>query len=93
MKSPRRNAASASIDGKIYVFGGYNGSTALSSAEVYDPHEGVWRCLPPMCTKRSSASAVHIDGSVFVAGGYSGSSFLNSVEKYDIKMNQWFSHV
>lgn len=93
MKTPRRNAVSVSVNDKIYVIGGYNGSSAVNLVEVYDPRENVWCCLAPMHTKRSSASAVHMNGSIFVAGGYSGTSFLNSVERYDIRANQWSTHV
>ena len=93
IKTPRRNAMSVSVNDKIYIIGGYNGSSAVNLVEVYDPRENVWCCLAPMHTKRSSASAVHMDGSIFVAGGYSGTSFLKSVERYDIRTNQWSTHV
>eukprot|EP00966_Prymnesium_polylepis_P035964 834486-Prymnesium_polylepis.1 len=37
MTARRSNAAAAVVGGKIYVIGGFHGSTYLSSVEVYDP--------------------------------------------------------
>ena len=41
-----------SFDGLIYVCGGYDGASCLSSLERYDPLTGVWSSCPAMSTRR-----------------------------------------
>ena len=93
MNTPRRNAAAIAVKDKIYVVGGYNGSTALNSVEIYDPLTNQWTFAEPMHVKRSSAAITHSDGVVFVVGGYTGSSFLNSVECFNLDSQTWTSFV
>jgi actin-related protein len=84
----RRNCAGASLEGRIYAVGGFDGTGLLNSVEAYDPRMKNWAELAPMSTARSSASAVAYDGKIFVLGGSSGQR-LNSVEYLDVKMNKW----
>ena len=39
-------------DGKVLVTGGFNGSSELSSAELYDPDTGTWDTTEPMTQAR-----------------------------------------
>lgn len=41
-----------SFDGLIYVCGGYDGASCLSSMERFDPLTGVWCSCPAMGTRR-----------------------------------------
>ncbi|CAF4429312.1 unnamed protein product, partial [Adineta steineri] len=73
-------------NGNVLVAGGTtDGSTALNSAEVYDPSSGLWTPTGTM----SNARYFHIasilpNGNVLVAGGTTdGSSALSSAEVYD----------
>jgi len=40
------------FDGLLYVCGGYDGASCLSSMERYDPLTGVWSSCPAMTTRR-----------------------------------------
>lgn len=37
------------FDGLLYVCGGYDGASCLSSMERYDPLTGVWSSCPGIC--------------------------------------------
>jgi hypothetical protein len=41
------------IEGKLYVVGGFDGTTHLASVECYDPVANEWRTLPSMRTARA----------------------------------------
>jgi kelch-like protein 17 (actinfilin) len=45
-------AGICSLDGLLYVCGGYDGASCLSSMERYDPLTGVWSSCPAMATRR-----------------------------------------
>lgn len=79
----------ASFNGKIYVCGGYDGTTFLQSAEVYDPAVGGWTYITPMRVTRSRVALVANCGRLFAIGGYDGISNLSSVEAYDVEQDSW----
>ncbi|VDN16113.1 unnamed protein product [Dibothriocephalus latus] len=77
-------AAVALSDGRVFVFGGWNGHSSLASVEFCQlrgdwshtiataarPEEGFWRPLEPMRTPRYFHAAVAFRGKIIVAGGY-----------------------
>jgi hypothetical protein len=91
------HAASILDDGRVLVVGGLDplqGSTGLTSAEIYDPASNSWSPTGDMTTATIAPVATLLqDGTVLVAGigdtssmgSQSGSSldFLNSAEIYD----------
>eukprot|EP00927_Polykrikos_kofoidii_P061990 TRINITY_DN56811_c0_g1_i1.p1 TRINITY_DN56811_c0_g1~~TRINITY_DN56811_c0_g1_i1.p1 ORF type:complete len:599 (+),score=112.16 TRINITY_DN56811_c0_g1_i1:100-1896(+) len=87
---PRRNCASAMLDGRIFALGGYDGTQILNSVEAYDPRMKSWLPLDSMRTPRSSAAATVFGGSLWVMGGTSGSR-LRTVERYDTRAARWES--
>lgn len=85
---PRRNCASAELDGRIYALGGFGGSKIVNSVEAYDSRMKGWMLLEPLPTPRSSATAVSLGGKVWMMGGTSGSR-LNTCDVFDPRANRW----
>ena len=71
MPNPRGETASAVLDGKVYVAGGYTGldfeTTALVS--VYDVATDTWSEGPPLPAPRNHAAAATLDGVLYLSGG------------------------
>uniref|UniRef100_A0A5K3FU54 BACK domain-containing protein n=1 Tax=Mesocestoides corti TaxID=53468 RepID=A0A5K3FU54_MESCO len=67
---------------QLLVFGGYNGTTQMSSCEKFDPAVNRWTPLPDMLTPRSCCGAVSVPVvGVVVVGGYKfGSGNLCATE-------------
>jgi Galactose oxidase, central domain len=69
----------------VLVTGGENGSSALSSAELYDPAMGTWTATGNLASARAFHSATLLpSGKVLAAGGTTdGITSLSSAELYD----------
>lgn len=83
----------------MLVAGGYAGTAALASSEIYDPVAGTWTATTGnLGTARSRHTATLLNdgtGRVLVAGGWDGvsanSSALTSAELYDPVAKTWLS--
>jgi N-acetylneuraminic acid mutarotase len=78
-------------DGRVLVAGGSD-STALGSAQLYDPTTATWSNAAPMSVARAGQAAVRLDsGKVLVAGGVlaGGTTYTGSAEVYDSSTNTW----
>lgn len=74
----------------IFLIGGYNGVTWLSSLDSFSPEKDTMVGLTPMSFARSYASAAALDGHIFAFGGGGGkSSWYNTVECYSSRNNEW----
>ena len=73
MPTPRRAAAVATVNGKVYVMGGAIRDeapwVALNVTEEYDPKTNTWRERAPMPTARELMMAGVVDGKIYVVGG------------------------
>ncbi len=70
MPGSRHHLMAASIEGRLYVFGGYDqGGMPTDSAWVYEPQTRAWDLLPPMPHPVAAGTAVASGGSVYVMGG------------------------
>ena len=91
MNTPRGELSAVCVNGKIYAIGGYNGSTFLSTVEVYNPVKNVWTYISPMMFERGWPAASVCDGKIYVSGGrFKPGSMLNTMEVYDPKINKWY---
>lgn len=90
MKIPRVAPAVAALNGKIYVFGGFNREnwSANNSVEIYDISKNSWSFGPPMPTPRSWMKAKLIKNKIYVIGGV-GYGYRKDVEVYDPINNRW----
>lgn len=82
------NYATVAFQGKVYVFGGTNGTTHLATTQIYDIATNTWRLGAPMPTPRGAAMAGVIGGKIAVFGGYNGSN-LAVTELYDPIGDTW----
>uniref|UniRef100_A0ACD5W2N8 Uncharacterized protein n=1 Tax=Avena sativa TaxID=4498 RepID=A0ACD5W2N8_AVESA len=73
----------------IFLIGGYNGVTWLSSLDSFSPKKDILVPLTSMSSARSYASVAAMEGCVFVFGGGDGSSWYNTVECYNTRSNEW----
>ena len=89
MNTPRAfHTATLLSSGKILVTGGANGSTALASAELYDPSGNIWLFAGNMGAARGEHAATLLpSGKVLVTGGSNGG--LASAELYEPDTNVW----
>jgi len=75
MLVPAHHIMTASVNGKIYVFGGFVKPADVAAWQptdhswVYDPATDEWKELAPMPTPRGAGWAVELNGKIFVIGG------------------------
>jgi hypothetical protein len=63
--------ATALADGRVLIIGGYDGTTYLTSAELYDPKTGMFAETGSMAKVQRQATATLLsDGRVLIAGGF-----------------------
>jgi Kelch motif len=95
LPSARSDLAAAAIGGKIYIFGGYDGTSLLNSVMKYDPNTDTWTGgLAPLPTLRGAFYAVGTSGNtVYVIGGwnkiYPFGAVGKMVQAYKVSQDSW----
>ncbi|KAG9263656.1 kelch-like protein 35 [Astyanax mexicanus] len=80
----------ASLRGKLYAVGGYNGHQRLSSVECFSVFENAWKAVAPLLLPVSSSAVVSCAGKLYVIGGaLSEECNTNKVQCYDPVKDQW----
>jgi N-acetylneuraminic acid mutarotase len=75
MPAPRREFATAMVDGKIYVLGGGDTrapvipSPATKTVQVYNPATDTWSTAAPMPVATRNHAAAAVGGKIYVVGG------------------------
>jgi N-acetylneuraminic acid mutarotase len=69
LASYRSSLAAASVNDKIYVFGGENTERTFDNNEEYDPQNDTWKSCEPMPSARHGLGAASIEDKVYVVGG------------------------
>jgi uncharacterized repeat protein (TIGR03803 family) len=88
----QHGAIALSSNGKVYAFGGYNGSGSLSSQEVYRTNDFLWEAGTPMpAGNRAFAYTLGSDKRIYVLGGFNGTSIQNSMLRFDPATGVWTS--
>jgi N-acetylneuraminic acid mutarotase len=94
-EGPRQEHAVASLDGKVYVVGGFVGNPiALPSdiIEVYDVAGNTWDTVAPFpLDDAHHVSAAVADGKLYAVGALTGGGFaaIERVYVYDPSQNEW----
>ena len=91
MTSARQSqTATLLLNGKVLVAGGWNGSTSLASAELFDPAFGTWTATGSMTTNRYYHTATLLqNGQVLVVGGKAGGTTLASADLFNPNTGTW----
>ena len=85
MPSAKETTAVA-FKGKIYVVGGYDGNSAVTSFEQFDPQTNTWTRLPALPHPLSAHSATVWDDKLFTFGHYTN---LTATLVFDFASQQW----
>jgi DNA-binding CsgD family transcriptional regulator/N-acetylneuraminic acid mutarotase len=70
------------LDGKIFLFGGWNGTNAVKSVFVYSPDQDQWQQKTDMPVARAFAGAIALDNRIFVIGGLDGTTKITDTDLY-----------
>lgn len=89
MSMLRSRVGVAVNDGRLYAFGGFNGTERLATVEVYDPRKRTWTHARAMLCKRSAVGVASLYDRIYVCGGYDGITSLSTVECYAPKSDSW----
>ncbi|KAI4826825.1 hypothetical protein KUCAC02_030256 [Chaenocephalus aceratus] len=83
-------AGATTLNGKVYVCGGYNGHRSLSTAECYDPDFNQWTLISAMRTSRSGLGVAAYRNRIYAVGGTMNVDLsLHTVEAYNPETNSW----
>jgi DNA-binding CsgD family transcriptional regulator/N-acetylneuraminic acid mutarotase len=74
--------AIVAFEGKLYLFGGWDGNQFLNTVYVYDPNRELWIEGTFMSVARSYAGATVAGGNIYVLGGINGDGVLDLSELY-----------
>jgi N-acetylneuraminic acid mutarotase len=95
MAQARHDAAAASLNGSLYVAGGwfttpvFISTVTLSSVERFSPSTNSWEPVATMGTKRTNFQLVALGGQLYTIGGWGDGISLNLVERFDPTKNLW----
>lgn len=70
MDARRSTLGVAVLNGCIYAVGGFDGSTGLNTAEMYDTQTGKWRSIASMSTRRSSVGVGVLYGQLYAVSKF-----------------------
>ena len=86
LHTAREGAVAATlVNGDVLIAGGFNGTSLLNTAELFDPGSQRFTALSgTMATPRDGAVAATLpNGNVLIAGGFDGTNYLQSAELYN----------
>lgn len=82
--------SSCVLNDKIYIIGGLDINTFVTSNLVYDPKTDIWDSIAPLNHQRQQASCCVHDNKIYVFGGFNGNlSWEARTEVYDPSADTW----
>jgi len=92
LPAPTTDSGAVALDGKVYAFGGTDGSAPLSKSSLFDPATGGWQRLANMPEKLEKPGVEALGGQIYVFGGWdSTGSTSSAMYRYDPKQDSWSS--
>jgi N-acetylneuraminic acid mutarotase len=96
MPTSRAGVGAVVSNGKIYVIGGGNGSTILSTVEMFDPVGNTWstKTSLPMPLADGGNNLAESNGKIYYVAGCTGGSTCTMtpyVPVYDVALDTWSS--
>ncbi len=82
LPAPRSGVALAAFEGRLYLFGGWDGNAYAAETWTYDPQENAWETLTPLSVPRAYALAVTTDNGIHLLGGKNAAGPLALHEIY-----------
>lgn len=82
LPAARSAYALTALEGRLYLFGGWDGQKVTGSVYMYDPQQDRWEQRADMPAARSFAGAAALSGKILVLGGWDGKSALDRVDAY-----------
>jgi len=93
---PLALAASAVLDGRIYLFGGCSmpGGKLRNHSEVwmFDPQTTQWKALKALPAANRGVTATAANGRIFLFGGYIENGFTAAVHSYNPAADTYSTH-
>ena len=80
----RDRVASAVLNGRIYLIGGYDGTSKLKDVDVYDPATNSWNSAADLPEAIERSTAESFNGKIYLLGGTG-----DKVYSYDPSINIW----
>jgi hypothetical protein len=78
----------AAAAGRIYLFGGWDGTEYSASVQVYDSQSDRWLMGWPLDEPRGFTAAAAFNDAIYVTGGYDGTSEFSSVDAYNLTVGE-----
>ena len=92
MLEPNSEFATAELDGKIYVLGGYpKGRVTVKTVQVYDIKTDRWALGPPLPEPNNHGMAAVVGGVLYLIGGQTDpqSAYVDTVYALDATAGKW----
>jgi N-acetylneuraminic acid mutarotase len=89
---PRGEASAVTLDGKIYLIGGFTAFGVTNRVDAYDPVTKQWKEKAPLPVSLHHVGVGVINKKIYVVGGFDGLMFWDPVKtlwEYDPKLDQW----
>jgi N-acetylneuraminic acid mutarotase len=93
--TPRLGATAQSVEGKIYLFGGFTvdrrlRETTVATVDIYDPLRNSYSSAAHLPIAVDDAvSGVWRDRLIFLVSGWSGEGNVKNVQFYDPRLDRW----
>lgn len=89
MSSGKCAAGCTTLNGSIFVCGGYDRVECIKSVEKYNAEENTWEMLPAMLEARGRFGICKVDNCIYAVGGCNGTTELSTVECYNPEKEKW----